>query len=70
MIKVFERVIKQQVRKQAGISELQFRFMPGRGTIDAIIYWRTTATEIRWKEEKPLPSHIWKNSSIEFLGAL
>ena len=39
-MKVFERVIEQLIRDQVDIDELQFGFMPGRGTIDAVFIAR------------------------------
>ena len=36
MMKIFKRIIEKKIRKKIDISEIQFGFMPGRGTIDAI----------------------------------
>ena len=35
LMKVFEKVIEKKIRGQVSI-DLQFGFMPGRGTIDAV----------------------------------
>ena len=39
-MKVFERVLEQRVRDQATIDNMQFGFMPGKGTTDAIFIVR------------------------------
>ena len=39
-MKVFERVLEQRVRGQAAINSMQFGFMPGKGTTDAIFVVR------------------------------
>ena len=36
LIKVFEKVIEEEIRRQVSIYSMQFGFVPGRGTIDAI----------------------------------
>ena len=51
MMKIFETIIGKEIKKVVDVSEMQFRFMPGRGTIDAIF-----TGEIPWKKEKPLPT--------------
>ena len=35
LMKVFEKVIEEEIRGQVSINSMQLRFMPGRGTIDA-----------------------------------
>ena len=35
-MKVYERILEKRVREQVAIDEMQFGFMPGKGTIDAI----------------------------------
>ena len=39
-MKVLERVVEQLIRKKTQISDMQFGFMPGRGTTDAIFIVR------------------------------
>ena len=39
-LKVVERIIGMQIRSQVSIVEMQFGFMPGRGTTDAIFILR------------------------------
>ena len=39
-LKVIERVVVKIVRKQVNIDDMQFGFMPGRGTTDAIFILR------------------------------
>ena len=41
-MKVYERIIEQRIRNETAISEDQFGFMPGRGTVDAIFALRQT----------------------------
>jgi len=40
VMKVLERVVEQLIRKKIQISDMQFGFMPGRGTTDAIFIVR------------------------------
>ena len=40
MVKFFERIIEQEIRKVNYISYTQFGFMPGKGTIDVIFIAR------------------------------
>ena len=40
LIKVFEKVIEEEIRGQVNINSTQFWFMPGRGIIDAIFIAR------------------------------
>ena len=40
MVKFFERIIEQEIRKVNYISDMQFGFMPGKGTIDVIFIAR------------------------------
>ena len=35
-MKIFERIIEQEIWKAIDISDMQFGFMPGKGTTDAI----------------------------------
>ena len=39
-MKFFERIIEQEIRKVNYISDMQFGFMPGKGTIDVIFIAR------------------------------
>ena len=36
MMKVFERFIEKKIREMIDIDAMQFGFMPGKGTMDAI----------------------------------
>ena len=40
LMKVFERVLEKYIRETVNIDEMQFGFMPGRGTTDAIFITR------------------------------
>ena len=39
-MKVLERVLKKRIRCQVSINNMQFGFMPGKGTTDAIFIMR------------------------------
>ena len=39
-MKVFERVLEQHIRKMVNINDMQFGFMPGKGTTNAIFVAR------------------------------
>jgi len=39
-MKLFERVIEQHIRSAVNINEMQFGFMPGKGTMEAIFIIR------------------------------
>ena len=40
VMKLLERIVEQLIRKKTQISDMQFGFMPGRGTTDAIFIVR------------------------------
>ena len=40
VLKVLERVVESLIRKRVEINDMQFGFMPGRGTTDAIFILR------------------------------
>ena len=54
MMKIFERIIEKEIRKVIDVSEMQFGFMPGRGTIDAVFIARQLQEKYLEKKEKPL----------------
>ena len=41
-MKIYERIIEQRIRNETTMSEEQFGFMPGKGTVDAIFALRQT----------------------------
>ena len=43
--KVVERIFEHRIRQQIEIDDMQFGFMKGKGTIDAIFYGKTDAGE-------------------------
>ena len=43
-MKLFERVMEKIIRDSVDIDSMQFGFMPGRGTIDAIFMYHPTDT--------------------------
>ena len=42
MMKVYERIIDSRIREQVAVDEIQFGFMPGKGTADATFILRQT----------------------------
>ena len=46
-MKVMERVLEKRVRSQVKIDDMQFGFMPGKGTKDAIFIMRQMKENIR-----------------------
>ena len=51
-LKIVERVLEKRIRKMVKIDEMQFGFMPGRGTIDAVFILRRVQEEFRDKNKK------------------
>ena len=52
-MKVLERVLEKRIRCQVPIDNMQFSFMPGKGTTDAIFFHHATSTrETPSKEEE------------------
>ena len=49
-MKVFERVLESRIRRQVNIDAIQFGFMPGKGTIDAIFILRQMQEKHRDKK--------------------
>ena len=50
VMKILERIIERLIRENVNIDDMQFRFMKGRGTIDAIF-------TVRQLQEKYLQKH-------------
>ena len=44
-MKVVERIFEHRLRQQIKIDDMQFGFMKGKGTTDAIFYGKTDAGE-------------------------
>ena len=55
MMKIFERIIEQEIRKVIDINDMQFEFMPVKGTIDAIFIARQL-----------LEKYLGKNKNLYF----
>jgi hypothetical protein len=51
-MKIVERVLEKRIRKLVNVDEMQFGFMPGKGTTDAIFILRRLQEEYRDKERK------------------
>ena len=54
VLKIIERIIETLIRSQINIDSMQFGFMRGRGTIDAISILQQLAREVSWQEERPV----------------
>ena len=50
-MKVMERVLEQRIRRLVNINSMQFGFMPGRGTIDAIFVARQMQEKFKGKKK-------------------
>ena len=44
-MKIVERVLERRIRTLVNLNELQFGFMPGKGTVDAIFIVRRMLEE-------------------------
>ena len=51
-MKVFERVLEKRIRCQVSIDNMQFGFMPGKGTTDAIFIMRQVQEKHQAKKKK------------------
>jgi len=66
-MKVVERIFKHRLRQQIEIDDMQFGFMKGKGTTDAIFIVRQMQEKFRPKERSSiLALWIWKKLFIEF----
>ena len=51
-MKIVERVLERRIRESVNIDSMQFGFMPGRGTTDALFVVRRMQEEYRDKKKK------------------
>ena len=51
-IKIVERVLERRIRTPVNLNEMQFGFMPGKGTVDAIFIVRRMKEEYQKKDKK------------------
>ena len=51
-MKVLERVLEKRIRCQVSIDNMQFGFMPGKGTTDATFIWRQVQEKHQAKKKK------------------
>ncbi|XP_057303608.1 uncharacterized protein LOC130640998 [Hydractinia symbiolongicarpus] len=54
VMKVIERVIDKLLRERIDIDKMQFDFVPGRGTTDAIFFTQTASGKVFRKEKESL----------------
>lgn len=78
MMKIFERVIKQKIREMVDLNTMQFGFMLGKGTMDAIfighqlqerhldrkVYFEQVSGELVWWAMRKLGVHEWLISAV------
>ena len=50
-MKIWERIIDRRLREETPIGDVQFGFMPGRGTTDAIFTVRQLVEKHREKQK-------------------
>ena len=50
-MKIFERVLERQIRTLISLNRMQFEFMPGKGTMDAIFIVSRMGKEYQKKEK-------------------
>ena len=51
-MKIVEKVLERRMRRVVEVDEMQFGFMPGKGTIDAMLILRRLQKEYLYKEKK------------------
>ena len=51
-MKIVERVLERQIRTLVNLNKMWFRFMPGKGTVDAIFIVRRMQEEYQKKNKK------------------
>ena len=51
-MKIVEKVLERRMRRMVKVDEMQFGFMPGKGTIDAVFILRRLQEEYLDKEKK------------------
>ena len=49
-MKIFERVLEMRIKKIVKVDDMQFGFMPGKGTIDALFILRRMQEEFRGRK--------------------
>ena len=63
-MKIVERVLERRIRTLVNLNEMQFGFMPGKGTVDAIFIVRRMQEEYQKKDKKLY--RVFKQSSSIF----
>ena len=70
VMKVMERIVDGMIREMIAIDEMQFAFVPGRGTTDAIFIIRQLQEKFfvqersRWQEPDSVLCFCWSGESI------
>ena len=50
-MKIVEKVLQRRMRRMVKVDEMQFGFMPGKGTIDAVFILRSLQEEYLNKDK-------------------
>ena len=64
-MKIVEKVIEKRLRKIVTIDDMQFSFMPGKGTIDAVIILRRIQEECSAKQKKLYMCHVDQEKAFD-----
>ena len=51
-MRIVEKVLERRMQRMVKVDEMQFRFMPGKGTIHAVFMFRRLQEEYLDKEKK------------------
>ena len=66
-MKIAERVLEKRIRCSVNTNKIQFSFMPGRGTIDALFILRRMQEEYQNKGKSYIcVSYIWRKHLVKF----
>ena len=66
-MKIVERVLERRMQTLVNLNEMQFGFMPGKGTVDAIFIVRRMQEEYQKKDKKLYMCLLtWKKFLIEW----
>ena len=72
VFKLYENVLDGRLRELVDINKMQYGFMPGRGTVDAVLVLRTIKEKFRDKNKNFFVSYLltWKRLLIGCQGKL
>ena len=64
-MKIIERVLERRIRKLVNLNKVQFGFMPGKGTVDAIFIVKRMQEEYEKDKKLYMCFVTWKKLLIE-----